>query len=87
MEGWSPGSRRLLTDVGRKRDFVDGGVQVDDVGRSFVGVEMRRQPLRDKRGRSEPDRKWLSFSGSDGQRLGRVPILHCSLVSARFSRG
>lgn len=40
-------SRKLLdlTDVCREGDFVDGGVQVDDVRRSLEGVEMSRQPL------------------------------------------
>lgn len=35
------------TNVCRERDLVDGGVQVDDIWRSFEGMQVSRQPLQE----------------------------------------
>lgn len=64
IEGVCPVSRLFLTDVGWKGDFVDRRVQVDDVRRSFVGMKMSRQPLRETPWRWEPDRKQLGIETS-----------------------
>lgn len=39
--------RWVLTDVCRERYFMDGRVQVDDVGGRFDRVKVSRQPLQD----------------------------------------